>query len=267
MKKRNNLIINIITVIAFLTMLIINILANTLPINGLTTSQVAALYFNLFTPSSITSLIEIFIYVLFAAYILYEFGCFKKDAAHTNSTLAKKIGAYFSIAAFANAAWVFAWHYGKITLSVGIMGIILLCMVIINWNIHKQDLSIREKIFIKLPFSVYYSWVTVAAIANIIAFFVSIGWSGFGISEEIWTVIGISIGMLIGSAVMVINKDIAYGMVLLWAYAGILIRHISVFGFAGQYPLVINTVNVCIILIVVFQAHVFFSSRVKEMRK
>jgi hypothetical protein len=267
MKKHNRLIIHYISSAALLIMLFINFLANILPMNGMTTSEVSDLYFNLFAPSDLTASIEILIYILFIAYILYQFGLFRKGAETIDAALTKKIGIYFTISALANALWTISWHYEKLAFSVLLMLIILFCMFVINWKIHKQKLTEREKLFVKLPFSIYFSWTTVATIANIIAFLSSIGWKGCGISPEVWTVVGISIGMLAGSAVIVINKDIAYGMGLLWAYVGILIKHIYVFGFAGKYPLIINTVNICIILIAIFQAHVFFSGRVKEKRE
>jgi hypothetical protein len=248
-------------------MLFIHVFANMLPLNKITTSQASDLYFNLFTPARLTSFIEVVIYILFAAYILYQFGFLKKGVESIDAVTAKKIEMYFIIAAFVNILWTFAWHYGKIALSMGLIATVMMCMSIIGWKIHKQELTVREKIFVKLPFSIFFSCTTVAAIANITTFLVGVDWGSFELSREVWTVIGISIGMLVGSAVIVINKDIAYGMGLLWAYVGILVKHISVFGFAGKYPLIINTVNVCIILIVVFQAHVFFSSRVKEMRR
>ena len=41
-------------VTAFISMLIVNVLANAVPLNGLRTGEVAALYPNLFTPAGIT---------------------------------------------------------------------------------------------------------------------------------------------------------------------------------------------------------------------
>lgn len=94
----------------------------------------------------------------------------------------------------------------------------------------------KEKLFIRLPFSVYFGWITVATIANAAALLVSLGWNGFGIPESIWTIVILGIGALIGTATLLRFKNIAYGLVLAWAYAGILIKHISASGFSSQYP-------------------------------
>ena len=50
----------------------------------------------------------------------------------------------------------------------------------------------------------------------------------------------ILVAMGIGTAVMVRNRDVAYGLVLIWAYLGILIRQTS--DLAGQYPMIIAAV-------------------------
>ena len=43
----------------------------------------------------------------------------------------------------------------------------------------------------------------------------------------IWTIIFIIIGFCIGVIATFKNRDIAYGLVIIWAYTGILIKHIS----------------------------------------
>jgi hypothetical protein len=50
---------------------------------------------------------------------------------------------------------------------------------------------------------------------------------------------------------MMKNKDIAYGLVFIWAYFGILMKHISAGEFNGQYPVVIVTVAVSMVLFAV----------------
>lgn len=132
-----------------------------------------------------------------------------------------------------------------------LMLVILLCLIINNYIIGREALSIKEKLFIKLPFSVYYGWITVATVANATTLLVSRGWDGFGISDAVWAILILIIAALIGAGTMVINRNVAYGLVLVWAYIGIFIKHISVNGFAGQHPIIISAVVVCILLFVV----------------
>lgn len=62
----------------FLGMIVVNMLANILPINGVTTGQVSDSYPNLFAPVGITFAIWGLIYLLLAGYTLYQLGFFQK---------------------------------------------------------------------------------------------------------------------------------------------------------------------------------------------
>lgn len=257
--KRTKRSIKILVAVTFLVMIIANILANILPINGVTTGQVSDSYPNLFAPAGITFAIWGLIYLLLACYTLYQLGFFQNDIVAAKAYLLENIGIYFSISSIANAVWIFSWHYHLIPVSMLLMAVILVCLIFINKHINNEWLSTKEKVFIRIPFSVYFGWITVAAIANAVVLLVSLGWYGLGISEPAWAVILISIGVLIGIATIIKNKDNAYGLVFIWAYSGILIKHTSASGFSGQYPAVIITVIACIVLLVIAVAYNLFS--------
>lgn len=114
----------------------------------------------------------------------------------------------------------------------------------------------------KLPFSVYFGWITVATIANITVFLVYLGWNGFGISDGFWTVVVLLIGALIGSWRMWLDRFIPYGLVLIWAYGAILFKHLSESGFNGKYPSVIWTAALC--LLVFLGTIIFISIKKKD---
>ncbi len=249
----------IVTVITFLAMIIVNALANILPINGLETGQVSDSYPNLFAPAGLTFAIWGVIYLLLLGYTLYQIGLFQKDQSASTTSLLNRVNVLFSLSSIANAAWIFAWHYRSIPLSMLLMVVLLVCLMLINQATHSVQLSGREKAFIRLPFSVYFGWITVATIANATTVLVDAGWNGWGMSEPLWAVIIIAVGLLIGVATMLRKRDIAYGLVLIWAYVGILIKHVSAGGFAGQYLAVIITVTVCLVLLVLAEVKIVTS--------
>lgn len=259
--ERGSAMIKILVAVTFLVMIIVNALANILPINGVNTGQVSDSYPNLFAPAGLTFAIWGLIYFLLAGYTLYQLGFFQVYTGKSKVDLFRKIGIYFSISSIANALWIFSWHYHTIDLSMLLMIIILGCLILIAQGLSRVQLSLREKIFIRLPFSVYFGWITVATIANATALLVSVGWDGFGISEQVWTIIIILIGLVVGAGTMLKNQDIAYGLVIIWAYAGIWLKHISTSGFSGQYPAIITTVIVSIVLLFVAEAIVVLTGR------
>jgi len=251
--NKTHTLIKIFTTVSFVVMVSINALANIIPINGVKTGQVSDFYSNLFTPASFTFAIWGLIYLLLAGYVLHQLGLFQSA---NKKDLFDRVGLYFSVSSIANALWIFSWHYQLIALSMLLMIVILVCLILINQEITKKDLVLKEKFFIRLPFSIYFGWITVATIANATTLLVSLGWDGFGISGQVWTVIIIVTGLAIAIATMLKNKDIAYGLVIIWAYAGILIKHISINGFAFQYPAIIITVIISIILLLIVEAFI-----------
>jgi hypothetical protein len=262
--KQNGLIKALVG-LSFMVMITVNALANALPIGGLNTGEVSDSFPNLFAPQGLTFSIWGLIYLLVLGFVLFHLGLFRNtnDSIEKNQLL-DKVGLLFIIKSLANASWIFAWHYQIMPLTLFFMFTILLCLILITLAIHRYHQSLKlnstEKFFLRLPFSIYFGWITVATIANITAFLVRLGWNGWGIEESLWTVIILIVGALIGIATMLRFKDIAYALVFVWAYAGIWMKHIrpGPEGFSGLYPGVINISLVCIIAFLVIVAYLLF---------
>jgi hypothetical protein len=246
-----NLILKILATISFVAMVTVNIMANALPINNRNTGQISDSYANLFAPAGITFAIWGLIYLLLLGFVIYLFFPFSKNKAPKKEELLKKINIYFIATSLANIVWIFSWHYDLISISVLLMLSLLYFLIRIADIIRKEKLTTQEKLFISVPFGVYFGWITVATIANLTVFLVSLGWSGFGISDFIWTSIILLVGAVIGILRMRKDRNIAYGLVLIWAYIGILYKHVSMTGFAGMYPIVIITTIICLITFII----------------
>jgi hypothetical protein len=80
---------------------------------------------------------------------------------------------------------------------------------------------------VHIPFSIYLGWITVATIANTTQLLYYLDWNGWGISAEIWAVIMLAAGVVISAIMSLTRADIAYSLVLVWAYIGIALKHAS----------------------------------------
>jgi len=247
------------TAAAYVLMVAVNALANILPINGVNTGQVSDAYLNLFAPAGLTFSIWGLIYILLGIYVLYQLGLFRDKGLAARRTGPEPVARLFILSSLANAAWIFAWHYSLMGLSLILMLVILVCLILIGRMNRPETMTSRERFMVRLPFSVYFGWITVATIANVTTWLVSIGWQGWGIPETTWTVLMIGAGLLIGVSTMLTLRDAAYGLVLIWAYGGIYLKHTSGDGFAGMYPSVITMVLACMALLVAAEAWLIFS--------
>ncbi|HRE59243.1 MAG TPA: tryptophan-rich sensory protein [Candidatus Kapabacteria bacterium] len=244
-----NTSIKIVAGLTYIVMVFVNFLANGLPINNRSTGAISDAYPNLFAPAGLTFSIWGLIYLLLAGYMLYQS---ISESIKKKEALLKKINIFFIATSIANISWIFAWHYDFIGLSVLIMAILLILLIKIADILRVEKMTSLEQLFVSTPFSIYFGWITVAAIANMTVFLVSIGWNGFGIADFIWTSIILLVGTLIGILRMLKDRNVVYAFVLIWAYLGILLKHVSASGFNCQYPSVITTVIVCFILFLCF---------------
>lgn len=246
-KKFNT--IKIISYLAFIAMVVINILADTIPFNNTTIEGISNKYNNPFTPADYTFSIWGIIYFALAAYLIYQsgllkkWGLFPKISQHSIA----KININFIISSFTLIIWIFTWHYDLILLSTILMVLLLVLLINIAVTIFREHIGLMDYIFVKAPFSLFFGWVTIATFANIVTWFVSIGWNGFGLSAQFWTIFVLILATIIGLFVILRLNDIGYGLVYHWAIIGILVRHTRVLN--NYYTGIVVTLVISLILL------------------
>src|SRR5699024_7802152 len=139
------------------------------------TGEVSDTYKNLFAPTGLTFSIWGVIYLLLLGFVLYQWGLFQKreESIRLMEELLQFVRIPFIISSIANAVWLFTWHYDLIGLSTVFMLIILVSLIVVSRKLTSKELTVRDWIFLKLPFSIYFGWITIATIANITTMLVS----------------------------------------------------------------------------------------------
>jgi len=227
MRKSRLLTLSILNLIGFLGTIVVNGLANALPLNNQTTGELSDKYPNLFVPAGLTFSIWGVIYILLAIFVIYGLIISIKNNTQKTAFI-KNIGILFFISSLANIGWIFAWHYEILPLSLVLMLVILgsLITIYLRLRIGKSDSTLSEKYLVHLPFSVYLGWITIATIANVTAVLVDINWNTFGLGEQFWAVAVIIVGIAIALSVLFTRKDIFYCLVVDWALLGILLKRL-----------------------------------------
>lgn len=244
-KSTKKIIFQIGNIVGFIATVIVNFLAIGLPINGKTTQELSDALPNLFVPANITFSIWSVIYILLGIFAIYQAkDLFKKEKEEL--PFVDKISFFFILSSIANITWILVWHYQLIPASLIVMIVLFasLLLVYLKLGIGKDVASRREKLLIQVPISVYFGWITTATIANTTAFLVSIGWNRFGIAEELWTIIVLTVAALVYVLNVLIRKDIAYGAVGIWSILGIFLKQIV------SNPIVAYTALTALIIIV-----------------
>ncbi len=105
--------------------------------------------------------------------------------------------------------------------------LISLILIYLRLNIDTSTPSLLEKLAVHLPFSIYLGWITVATIGNVAASLTALNWDGWGLEATSWTIIMLGIALIVTILVLATRKDFGYGLVVIWALLGIIVKNIG----------------------------------------
>jgi hypothetical protein len=241
----------IITILVTLFIIVMNVLANALPLNGQDTGEISDRFDIYFVPAGYVFSIWGLIYLGLLAFTIYQALPAQKD-----SELLKKIYPAYWIGSLANVVWLFLWHYEVFSLTLAAMLTLLASLLYIYVQISRESANLdrNQKWLVKLPFSIYLGWISVATIANVTQVLFYFGWGGWGISPVVWAVILLVIATVLGILMIWREYDIAYALVLVWAFIGIANSQ-------ADTALVANTAWIASSLLVIVMILAFFLKR------
>ncbi len=212
----------IITVIGVLATIVVNGLANALPLNGQQTGEVSDRFPIYFVPAGYVFAIWGVIYLGLLTYAVYQ----ALPAQRENPRL-RSIGGLFVLASVANIVWIFLWHYEAFPATMAAMLVLLVSLIAIylRLGIGRSSVSRAETWLVRVPFSVYLGWITVATVANASQLLYSLGWNGGPISPQTWAAIMVFVATVVGLLMTITRRDVGYLLVLVWAFIGIALKH------------------------------------------
>jgi benzodiazapine receptor len=210
-----------VNLIAWVVTVGFNGLAVALPLNGLNTGEISDRFKVYFVPAGYVFSIWGLIYLAILGFAIYQM----LPSQRENPRL-RRIGYWFALSCLANCVWLFLWHYEQFPLTLVAMVVLLisLIMVYLRLNIGRTQISAGERWLVNVPFSIYLGWVTVATIANATELLYYLGWGGWGIAPQAWAVILLAIGVGIAAAMSFTRGDVAFLLVLIWAFVGIAVK-------------------------------------------
>jgi len=236
--------------VAYIFMVTLNYLSISLPLGGMTTEQLSDKYDNPFTPIGFTFSIWSIIYTLLLIFSIIPLVNYFRGKTQKNKLVDKNIGYLYAISCALNGAWILAWQYQFVGLSVLIMLGLLVTLILIHLAIRKNTTGLTQNDrYITFPaFSIYLGWISVATIANITAWTVSIGWSGWGITQIMWTNIMVVVATLLGTVIYAKYRDVFFNLVIIWALYGIMSKRMLVDPI--EFASIITTTQICMAFLV-----------------
>jgi hypothetical protein len=225
-------------------------LANALPLNGLKTGEISDRFTVYFVPAGYVFSIWGLIYLALIGYAVFQV-----LPSQRNNPRLQAIGYWFVLSCGANVVWLFLWHYEQFYWTLPAMLALLACLIVIylRLDIGRSHPSTGERWLVEVPFSIYLGWITVATVANVTQLLYYLGWGGWGLPPESWFVLVLATVLVIAGLMAYTRRDVAYLLVLVWALAGIAVKHAAV-------PLVTISTWIVTLMVLVFVIYSVFEN-------
>ncbi len=228
--------------VSFVVTLVINWMATTGVLGGLSTREIATRYPISFLPANFTFGIWGVIYLALGAYTVYQALPSQREQPRQRA-----VGWLVALTGLFNCLWLVTFQNTLFAASMVAMLALLATLIIIYTRLDVGGVSVSTttRAFVTLPISLYLGWITVATIANAAYVLFDAGWDGFGIPDATWAVIRLLVASALTLVIVLTRHDIAYLLVVVWAFFGIWVRQAEtpeVAGVAGVAALVLLAV-------------------------
>ena len=206
----------LVTILATIAM---NALANVLPLMGRSTADISDAYPVPFTPAGYVFSIWGVIYLG-----LIVFGVWQARPGQAHDARLRAAAPWIVLSGAFNVAWLVTWHADRVALAtlpiVGLLG----SLMVVYETLRRGPAGIGMRFAARLPFSVYLGWLTVATVANVSVAGWALGWRGAPFGAEAWALVMIFVASLIGLRMLQARGDVAFALVLVWAFVGIAVQ-------------------------------------------
>jgi benzodiazapine receptor len=237
--------------LSILATLAVNVLANALPFNNLTTAEISDRFKVYFVPAGYVFSIWGLIYIGLVAYAVFQ----ALPAQRDNPRL-RKVGYFVIIGCLANCVWLFLWHFEQFPLTLVAMLSLLAMLILVYLGLETghTNVSAAETWAVRIPFSIYLGWITVATIANVTDVLDFWNWDRFGIQPRDWTLILFAAILVIAGLMSITRRDAAYNLVIVWALVGIAVKQ------SAAKSLVLGSLVTAVLVLAVL-AYILYSRR------
>lgn len=206
----------LVTILATIAM---NALAVILPLMGRTPGDISDAYPVPFTPAGYVFSIWSAIYLG-----LIVFGVWQARPGQAHDPRLRAAAPWVVLSGAFNVAWLVTWHAERVVLStLPIVGL-LASLIVIYETLRRGPAGAGIRFAARLPFGLYLGWLTVATVANVAVAGWSLGWRGAPFGAEAWALVMIAGATVIGLRVLQVRGDVAFALVLVWAFVGIAVR-------------------------------------------
>lgn len=233
---QNDRLRQIAVVVSVITLIVMNYLSNAGTFGGRTNSDISDKYHTLITPAGYAFSIWGLIFLGLLAFAVYQ----ALPAQRANPRF-RAIGWWVVLNAFCNAIWSPLFNNEQIGVALLVILVMLGTLVVIEHRLLvRTNTPVVEPIagatlpeavatptetwLARIPFSLYFGWLTVATILNVAVYLKAANIGLLGLAETSWASAVLIVGVLVGAMVFNRFRSVAYVLVFAWAYVAIAVE-------------------------------------------
>ncbi len=258
MKTNRNVLLSLTAIIALVFTLVMNYLANALPLFGRPTGGISDNLPNLFVPAGITFSVWGVIYLALIGFTVYQAVVVFRQPGGPPQWW-RQIIAWVVVAHLANGVWILAWHALWYEASVVIMLLLffslLRIVLVLGWS--RRRITGGEYWLAGVPFSLYLGWISVALPANVTGLLVSWGITDLAPGAVFWAAALSAVAATLGFMALLRYRDGAYAAVIIWALVGIALKRAGDVPFLAGWAAALSVATVVIAVFAVVSASPF----------
>jgi len=223
MQPKNSLLLIWLNVIAAVGTIAYNALSQIIPIGTATNAEIANRLPIYFFPANFTFSIWGLIFLGWIGFAVYQ-----ALPSQRSNPFVRAVGPWFILSCFGNIGWLLAFQYEQFALSMIPILWLLLTLGFAYVRMRRVDAprSTADHLLIFAPFSIYFAWAAVATVANTTYVLYAAGQRDlFNIAEKTWGALILVVAGAITGVVAIVNRDIPYIAVIVWAFVGIIARY------------------------------------------
>ncbi|MCC5890190.1 MAG: hypothetical protein JJU01_06430, partial [Alkalibacterium sp.] len=107
-----------------------------------------------------------------------------------------------------NITWIVTFSYLLIGLSTVFIFIFLIAMTLIIKQL--GTIHSKKRWLLPVTFGLYGGWLFIATVVNIATWLVQIEWNGFGLSDELWTIVILVVAVILTTLVTLNLKNAVF---------------------------------------------------------
>ncbi|HEX8248454.1 MAG TPA: TspO/MBR family protein [Pyrinomonadaceae bacterium] len=207
-----------LVILATVGVIIINYLAGTGAISNTSVGDISDKYPTLITPAAYAFSIWGLIYLGMILFSVYQ-----ALPAQTASPHFLRTRTIYIASCAANCAWIYFWLHERILIATAVIFILLAALAFINLNLKGAN-SNAETWLVRVPFGIYFGWVTVASILNAAVALIFAGVEVTNTTATVWACVLIAVAAILGVFIRLKLGIAVYALTVAWALTAIAVK-------------------------------------------